>query len=73
MRRYGEWAGNPRGTPEDPQCCIAEVPMGGGSVLFRQCSRRRHHSAPGYHEALCWTHAQQLIAGLHVSIPDEGK
>jgi hypothetical protein len=51
--RYGQWAGNERGVPEDPTRCREEVPVGGRSVLFRQCSRRRN---PNSLLGLCSNH-----------------
>ena len=43
-RRYGAWAGNPAGTPEDPFKCIEVVPDGYRSC---QCSRKRGHGPDG--------------------------
>lgn len=40
VRRYGQWAGNPRGVSEDPKRCAAEVPATVG-IGFYQCQRRR--------------------------------
>lgn len=47
LRRYGQWAGSPKGTPEDTDRCIAEVPLDSHSILFKQCSRKRGHGALG--------------------------
>lgn len=46
-RRYGRWGGNPDGTKENEDHCVAEVSSGGRSVLFRQCSRQRGHGEGG--------------------------
>ena len=45
-RRYGKWAGNPRGTPEDEKRCIKEVwPQGG--YITHQCRFKRGHGTDG--------------------------
>lgn len=55
-RRYGQWAGNPKGTPEDPECCIEEVwPTQGGWSPY-QCSRKRGHGPDGLY---CKQHAKK--------------
>ena len=46
MRRYGEWAGNPKGNPEDTARCIESVPDSGGWIPH-QCSRKRGHGPNG--------------------------
>ena len=57
-RRYGEWAGNPKGWPEDVTHCIKRVwpahAWGG-----KQCSRKRGHGPGG---EWCKQHAKQLEA-----------
>ncbi len=45
MRRYNQWSGNPKGTPEDPTDCIASVRK--GPWHCGQCSRRRGHGKDG--------------------------
>jgi hypothetical protein len=67
MRRYGRWAGSPNGMPEDPSRCIAKVPVGGRSPLFKQCGRKRGY---GENFMLCTQHAGMKAMGKHVSIPD---
>lgn len=68
-RRYNRWAGNPAGTPERLDDCVAEVADGGRSMLFHQCYRGR---GPG--GELCRQHAKALEAGRYVGIPEpEGK
>ena len=43
-RRYGQWAGNPRGWPEDVERCVESVFSG---MRSRQCTRRRGHGPEG--------------------------
>lgn len=57
IRRYGQWAGNPRGMAEDKTLCIVEVAEAGRSVLFRQCQRKRGYGPDG---AYCPIHAKRL-------------
>lgn len=54
-RHYGRWAGNPKGFPEHPERCIAEVPAP-PSWTHVQCSRKRGHG-PG--SAFCKQHADK--------------
>lgn len=54
-RIYGQWAGNPKGTPEDPDRCIAPVPGGARGIIYKQCSRKRGHG-PG--DLFCKQHAR---------------
>src|SRR5262245_30865994 len=56
-RSYGQWAGNPKGWPEDQQRCIAEVSAPSGWT-FVQCSRKRGHGPSG---AFCKQHANKAI------------
>ncbi len=57
VRRYNKWAGNPNGTPEDPEKCVAEVSDEGyGGFLLRQCSNKRGKGPDGL---LCGIHARQ--------------
>ena len=44
MRLYGTWAGNPKGTQEDPKRCIEEVYTGSHG---HQCARSRGHGPRG--------------------------
>jgi hypothetical protein len=68
MRIYGCWAGNSRGTEEDPTRCTAEVPEGGRSPLFHQCNKKRGHGPDGLY---CKQHANLLAKGRYVSVPKE--
>lgn len=43
-RRYGRWAGNPRGTPEDKTRCVEAV---WEQWNDRQCSRKRGYGPDG--------------------------
>lgn len=54
-RRYDQWAGNPKGIPEDTNRCIESV--GDGSYWhFYQCSRKRGHGEGGLY---CKQHAKR--------------
>lgn len=54
-RRYGQWAGNPKGMAEDPDCCIEKVwPQDGIPPGSRQCQRKRGHGPDGLY---CKQHA----------------
>lgn len=53
MRRYGRCAGNPRGVPEDPTRCYAEVYVA-GIWMPRQCMRKRGY---GFEGIYCQQHA----------------
>ena len=52
-RRYGEWAGNPKGYPEDKTRCVEPVTER-GMYIQHQCSRKRGHGPDG---ELCRQHA----------------
>lgn len=52
-RRYGQWAGNEAGIPEDVACCVKSVFSGWHS---HQCSRRRGHGPDGLY---CKQHAKK--------------
>ena len=66
MRRYGVWAGEPKGYPEDMTQCVAEV--GNFASIFYQCSRKRGHGPDGLY---CKQHANKLAAGKRVFVPNE--
>lgn len=68
MKRYGAWAGKSDGYPEDPMCCVVQVPIGGRSVRFRQCNRLRTRP-----EGLCAVHDKRRREGKCLSIPSEAK
>ena len=65
MRRYGKWAGNPQGEPEDPELCVAEVPNY-PAWAPRQCSRKRGHGPEGLY---CRQHGQRKERGQAVWEP----
>lgn len=65
MRRYGSWAGNPKGDREDPERCIVEV---GDGYLFGQCSFRRGKGPDGLY---CGIHARRVAMGKHLYVPDD--
>ena len=55
-RRYGNWAGNPKGNPENKTRCIKEVwPSSRGWVPY-QCSRKRGYGKDGLY---CKQHAKK--------------
>lgn len=45
--RYGTWAGDPRGVPEDPSRCIMELFGAVGSPGGYQCTRKRGYGPAG--------------------------
>lgn len=58
-KRYGCWAGNPKGSPEDKTRCIEEIwPSSGGWIPY-QCSRKRGHGKKGLY---CKQHAKKCKA-----------
>ena len=66
MRRYGHWAGNLEGSPEDATRCVAEVAYGGRSVRFHQCYRKRGHGPGGLY---CKQHGRKKELGETVWEP----
>ena len=57
-RRYGQWAGNKKGNPEDKTKCIVEVCVEQNRwPTFHQCRRKRGHGPEG---VLCKQHARIL-------------
>lgn len=66
MRRYGQWAGGPKGRAEDPNCCIVEVWGSGRSMLSYQCGHKRGHGKGGN---FCLQHAKMIEKGRHLSVP----
>lgn len=52
-RRYGKWAGNPKGFREDPERCVWEVFPNDGQRIGRQCQNRRKAGSEG---DLCQRH-----------------
>ena len=67
VKKYGEWAGNPKGTREDPSRCVVEV---SGGYRFFQCRRARGH---GENNLYCKQHARMAQAGRHLRVPKEEK
>ena len=55
-RRFGQWAGNPKGRPYIEGKCAYEVPDPGGWI-FRQCSRKAAYGPGGLY---CKTHAKRV-------------
>lgn len=55
-RRYGQWAGNPKGMKERPEDCIWEVWPSGRMMIPYQCSRKRGHGPDGLY---CKQHAKK--------------
>lgn len=55
QRRYGVWAGNPQGTPEDPNRCIEKVYPKQLWEVSHQCQRKRGHGPNGEY---CKQHAK---------------
>lgn len=70
MRYYGKWAGNPNGTPESKNKCIASVmPRGRGRFpIGQQCSKGRGCGPDGL---FCAVHARHRLAGQYVNVPDD--
>jgi len=59
-RRYGVWAGNPKGQAEDPTRCVMEVATNERWALYHQCFRKRGH---GLKKLYCKQHAKMNPAG----------
>lgn len=55
MRIYDQWAGHPKGVPEDPARCVAEVGTGDG-WHWVQCSRKLGYGTNGEY---CKQHAKK--------------
>lgn len=60
MRRYGEWAGNPKGYPEVVTRCVESV-MDAGGYIGKQCDRKRGHGLDGLY---CKQHARRHPAEI---------
>jgi hypothetical protein len=56
VRRYGQWAGNPKGEEEDPTRCVKEVWPSDGWTPY-QCPRKRGHGPDGLY---CKQHAKRF-------------
>lgn len=59
LRRYGEWAGNPKGFPENIAFCVEEVQASGTWPHYHQCNRKRGHGPDGLY---CKQHAKKHAA-----------
>ena len=69
MRRYGRWAGNSYGLPENNASCIIEVAEPGRWIIhYHQCSRKRGY---GPDELYCKQHAKMIESGWEPYIPKE--
>lgn len=56
-RRYGRWAGNPKGVSEDVGQCVEEVyPGENQGWVPRQCSRKRGYGPEGLY---CKQHGEK--------------
>jgi hypothetical protein len=53
--RYGAWAGRPKGSGFDPECCAYE--QYDGRALFHQC---RAKPGKGPDDLYCGTHANKI-------------
>ena len=55
-RIYDQWAGRPKGIPEDPARCVAKVTDFSGWHVY-QCSRKRGYGPNGEY---CKQHAKKF-------------
>lgn len=65
MRRYNRWGGNPKGTPENAEHCVASVSSGWHSY---QCCRKRGKGPGGLY---CGIHARQIAQGRQPYVPKD--
>jgi len=56
VRWYGQWAGNERGTREDPSRCVEEVWPSDGRWIAHQCGHKRGKGPGGLY---CGVHAKR--------------
>lgn len=61
-RRYGQWAGNPRGAAEDKARCVEEVAERGRWINYYQCLRKRGYGPNGEY---CKQHAKKAKTPLN--------
>ena len=61
VRRYGKWAGNEQGQPENPANCVVQIFPGGRGELHRQCAARRGHGPDGRY---CARHDPARVARI---------
>jgi hypothetical protein len=59
-RRYGSWAGNPKGAPENKARCIVEV----FSVRSHQCGRSRGYGPNGEY---CKQHDPEAVSARELA------
>ena len=57
-RKYGAWAGNPNGIPEDTTRCIETVSEPGRGVLSHQCGNKRGYGKDGLY---CKIHDPEYV------------
>ncbi len=57
-RRYGQWAGNPKGNKEDLTKCIEEVWKRGCGISAHQCSKKRGY---GPQALYCKQHSKKHV------------
>jgi hypothetical protein len=55
--RYGQWSGNPKGSPYDTEKCAYGV-YSGSSMIQLQCSRKHGH---GPEKLYCKQHAMMVV------------
>lgn len=67
MRRYGSWAGNPKGSEEDPVRCAVQVPDA-QDWIPHQCNNKRGKGPDGL---CCTQHAKMIEQGRSLFIPKE--
>jgi len=58
-KRYGQWAGQPKGVPEDKTRCIQTVWPQSGSWADYQCRRKRGYGPDGLY---CKQHAKIIAS-----------
>jgi len=63
VRRYGEWAGNPKGVAEDPNHCVAGLwkiykeKKWHYCLIEHQCTHKRGYGSDGLY---CKVHAKKF-------------
>ena len=57
-KRYGQWAGNPKGHAQDPERCVAAI-YGRREFVEHQCYRKHGHGPGG---SYCSQHAKRHTA-----------
>lgn len=69
-RRYGEWAGCPKGRAEDKTRCVVEVYPQSGSWVPYQCLRKKGYGPNGEY---CKQHAKMNHPSFEAKKKTEGK